>query len=271
MNKILGLLFVGALLTFVPQLQAQRKQKVQNQSIRDATKKCEGAVAKNCVDSGTCADFCRAAYKSSKKLTQNCLAECTGEKRCKAKGPGKQSQITGNRELDTWTTDQLAQCIAEERDPENTKTGRRTIHWRDIITPSLAKLLNKPTNLNRGQDGAIKNAVVTCEKAVAENCVRNGTCTDFCNAAYRTKNPRNKCRTECTADKRCKAKGPGEASTIAGNRELDTWTSDQLAQCIAEERDPENKKTGRRTIHWRDILTPSLAKLLGKPEKINRK
>ena len=37
-------------------------------------------------------------------------------KRCKAKGPGKQTGslvIPGNRELDTWTSDQLVQCSVQ--------------------------------------------------------------------------------------------------------------------------------------------------------------
>ena len=120
-------------------------------TIRRAVKKCEADVANNCVDSGTCAKFCEAAYARSKSGKSRCLKECTVEKRCKAKGPGKQTGslvIAGNRELDTWTADQLAQCIAEERDPENKKTGRRNIPWKQIVTPSLAKLLGVPAKIN---------------------------------------------------------------------------------------------------------------------------
>jgi len=121
-------------------------------TIGRAVKKCEAAVAKNCVDSGTCAKFCEAAYARSKSGKTRCLNECTVDKRCKAKGPGKQTGslvIPGNRELDTWTSDQLAQCIAEERDPENKVSGRRDIAWKEIVTPSLAKLLNIPAKINK--------------------------------------------------------------------------------------------------------------------------
>jgi len=119
----------------------------QNQVIKKAVQKCEGDVAKHCVDSGACSEFCEAAYKASKSGKTKCTTECTVDKRCKAKGPGVQD-IAGNLELDTWTADQLAQCIAEERDPENKKTGRRNIPWREIVTPSLAKLLNVPAKIN---------------------------------------------------------------------------------------------------------------------------
>ena len=119
----------------------------QNKVIQKAVQKCERDVAKNCVDSGACSEFCEAAYKRSPSGKTNCTRDCTVDKRCKAKGPGVQV-ISGNRELDTWTADQLAQCIAEERDPENKKTGRRNIPWREIVTPSLAKLLNVPAKIN---------------------------------------------------------------------------------------------------------------------------
>merc|ERR1712072_725303 len=116
------------------------------------------------------------------------------------------------------------------------------------------------------QDKVIKTAVEKCERVVAENCFQSGTCSNFCEAAYaRSKSGKTRCLSECTVEKRCKAKGPGKQNgslVIAGNRELDTWTADQLAQCIAEERDPENKVSGRRNIPWRKIMTPSLAKLL---------
>ena len=123
----------------------------QDKVIQKAVQKCERDVAKNCVDSGACSEFCQAAYKRSKSGKTKCTSECTVDKRCKAKGPGKQTGslvIAGNRELDTWTADQLAQCIAEERDPENKKSGRRNIPWREIVTPSLAKLLNVPAKIN---------------------------------------------------------------------------------------------------------------------------
>ena len=123
----------------------------QRENIENAIEKCEGDSAKNCVDSGICSKFCSAAYARSKSGEARCLAECTIDKRCKAKGPGKQTGsliINGNREMDTWTSNQLAQCIAEERDPDNKITGRRHIPWREIVTPSLAKLLNIPPKIN---------------------------------------------------------------------------------------------------------------------------
>ena len=260
---LLRVLFVTCFICLAPQIHAQ------NRNINKAVEKCEEAVAKNCVETGTCSKFCEAAYKRSPSGKTRCLQECTVDKRCKAKGRGLKSEFPGNEELDTWTTDQLAQCIAEERDPDNNTTGRREVHWKDIITPSLAKLLNVavPTR-------AIGNAVKKCEVEVAKNCVESGTCSKFCEAAYiRSKSGKARCLQECTVEKRCKAKGPGKQTgtlVITGNRELDTWTADQLAQCIAEERDPDNKTTGRREIAWKEIVTPSLARLLNVPAKINR-
>ena len=261
--KLIAILFTG-FACLVQQTHAQDKV------IENAVKKCEVLVSKNCVQSGTCSNFCEAAYKRSPSGKSRCLQECTVDKRCKAKGRGLQSEFLGNDELDAWTTDQLAQCIAEERDQDGTTTGRRTIHWKDIITPSLSKILNASTPTR----GSIETAVNKCETSVAKNCVESGTCSEFCEAAYaRSKSGKARCLNECTVEKRCKAKGPGKQTgslVIAGNRELDTWTSDQLAQCIAEERDPENKLSGRREIPWKEIVTPSLAKLLNVPAKINK-
>ena len=81
---------------------------------------------------------------------------------------------------------------------------------------------------------AILNAAEVCEEAVANYCVDSGTCTNFCNATYRTLKTKDKCQTECTADKRCKAKAPGQFSEILGNQELDTWTAELLAQCTCK-------------------------------------
>lgn len=261
--KLIVILFTG-FVCLVSQTQAQDKV------IEKAVKKCEGVVAENCVQSETCSNFCKAAYQRSPSGKSRCLKECTVDKRCKAKGRGLKSEFSGNEELDAWTTDQLAQCIAEERDPDGKTTGRRQIHWKDIITPSLAKILNA----SAPSRGTIETAVKKCEAAVAGNCVGSGTCAKFCEAAYaRSKSGKARCLNECTVEKRCKAKGPGKQTgslVIVGNRELDTWTSDQLAQCIAEERDPENKLSGRREIPWKQIVTPSLAKLLNVPAKINK-
>lgn len=264
MNVVIpGILFVAVFICLAQQTNAQ------DGIIGKAVRKCEGAVAKNCVESGTCSTFCKSAFDRSPSGKSRCLQECTVEKRCKAKGRGLKSEFPGNDELDTWTTDQLAQCIAEERDPDNKTTGRREIHWKDIITPSLAKLLSVDAP-NR----VIERAVKKCEAEVARYCVESRNCNKFCEAAYsRSQSGKARCNGECTVEKRCKAKGPGKVSgtlLITGNRELDTWTTDQLAQCIAQERDPDNKKTGRRQIPWKEIVTPSLAKLLNVPVKLNR-
>ena len=136
---------------FVCLVQQSHGLAVPTRAIHNAVKKCESDVAINCVQSGTCSKFCEAAYARSRSGKTRCLKECSVDKRCKAKGPGKQTGalvIAGNRELDTWTADQLAQCIAEERDPNNNKSGRREISWKDIVTPSLAKLLNVPVKIN---------------------------------------------------------------------------------------------------------------------------
>ena len=260
---IVGIFFAYGFFCLVQQSHGQDK------IIQVAVNKCEVDVARNCVESGTCSKFCNAAYQRSPSGKSRCLQECTIDKRCKAKSRGLKSKISGNEELDAWTTDQLAQCIAEARDPEGKTTGRRKIKWKNIITPSLAKILNVavPTR-------AIDNAVKKCESDVAINCVQSGTCSKFCEAAYaRSRSGKTRCLKECSVDKRCKAKGPGKQTgdlVIAGNRELDTWTADQLAQCIAEERDPNNNTSGRREISWKDIVTPSLAKLLNVPVKINK-
>ena len=44
-----------------------------------------------------------------------------------------------------------------------------------------------------------------------------------------------------------------------------------LSKGCFQKRDPENKITGRRDIPWKEIVTPSLAKLLNIPAKINKK
>jgi hypothetical protein len=72
------------------------------------------------------------------------------------------------------------------------------------------------------------------------------------------------CKEECTPGQRCKINplaGP-EDDSIPGNRELFAQTRDQLAAAVAEARDPEGKRTGRRMIPWKDIQAPSFKRLM---------
>lgn len=182
----LGLLLFGSLLAFGPLVEAnstfrphsaiQTTRYVQTRYVQMSTEVCEEAVANYCVDSGTCTNFCNAAYRT-KKTKGRCQTECTADKRCKAKLPGQASEILGNQELDTWTAELLAQCTCKERDPENEWAECRTIDWEDIMTPSLEELLNNPPH---SQPSAIKDPIEVCEEAVAKHCVDNGTCTDSC-------------------------------------------------------------------------------------------
>ncbi|MEI8295604.1 MAG: hypothetical protein WCG04_03665, partial [Alphaproteobacteria bacterium] len=41
-----------------------------------------------------------------------------------------------NSVLEALTRDRLMQCIAQKRDPDNIKSGRRTENWKEVHTPS---------------------------------------------------------------------------------------------------------------------------------------
>jgi hypothetical protein len=108
-------------------------------NIAAATKKCEADVTNLCV-STNCTIFCEAAYKRSPKLLDQCKTECTPAKRCKLK-PLAGMDDSGNRELDAQNREQLIACIAQERDPSGTQSGRRMQDWKTIETPSWTKLM----------------------------------------------------------------------------------------------------------------------------------
>lgn len=113
--------------------------------------------------------------------------------------------------------------------------------------------------------GDIKKATAQCEREVPQHCMQV-TCPLFCEASL--KNRRNKeplitkCKEECTLQKRCLLK-PVAGNDDPQNRELDAQNRDQLFACVAEVRDPEGKKSGRRMTPWRDLTTPSWEKLMG--------
>lgn len=130
-------------------------------NIRTFTRKCESKVQDACAKSGgICDKFCDKQFANwhLAALREDCKKSCRKpaeedkkkETRCTAKFAGVSaiSALSGNEPLDKQTADQLAQCIAELRDPDNTKSDRRKIHWKNIITPSWAKFLNVSKKLD---------------------------------------------------------------------------------------------------------------------------
>lgn len=107
----------------------------------------------------------------------------------------------------------------------------------------------------------IKEATATCERDVPENCVTT-TCPAYCDT-LRSTAQKEKCKSDCTKDKRCKLK-PLAGNDDPMNAALDADNRDKLIGCIAQMRDPEGKKTGRREGNWQDLTTPSMEKALGK-------
>lgn len=121
-------------------------------SVKDLIKKAERDVQEQCAkpDDGTCAKFCAAIYAKEANLVERekkvtaCKEECTPAQRCKINplaGP-EDDVLPGNKELFAQTRDQLAAAVAEARDPEGKRTGRRMIPWKDIQAPSFKRLMD---------------------------------------------------------------------------------------------------------------------------------
>ncbi|MGI4852116.1 MAG: hypothetical protein ACRYGR_09275 [Janthinobacterium lividum] len=109
--------------------------------IKQATKQCEKDVATHCLND-LCPKYCERvnARRNNDKLMLQCKKECTLENRCKLK-PLAGMDDSKNLELDAQTREQLIQCIAETRDPEGTKSGRRMISWKSVETSSWSRLM----------------------------------------------------------------------------------------------------------------------------------
>lgn len=106
----------------------------------------------------------------------------------------------------------------------------------------------------------IKEATAFCEKAVPQNCMSN-TCPAYCDT-MRGAAQKEKCKAECTLENRCKLK-PLANMDDPKNLTLDADNRDKLMACIAEKRDPEGTKSGRRMEPWEKLMTPSMKKVLG--------
>jgi len=104
-------------------------------TIGEATTYCEREVPNYCI-STTCPQYCNSLRSQASKT--RCNNECSKENRCKLK-PTVGADSNTNAALDAQSRDQLWACIAEQRDPNNTKTGRRTTPWRQLRTPSFTR------------------------------------------------------------------------------------------------------------------------------------
>lgn len=106
----------------------------------------------------------------------------------------------------------------------------------------------------------IKMATASCEKEVPQNCIEK-TCPAYCER-YGSSKAKNDCKTGCTAGNRCKLK-PLAGKDDPKNQALDADNRDKLFACIAEKRDPEGTKSGRRMEPWQTLMTPSMKKWMG--------
>lgn len=112
--------------------------------IKQATKQCEQAVTQQCINV-SCPAYCEKINerrRNKDQLITTCKADCTAQKRCLLKPMGGQDDPQ-DPELDAQNRDQLFACIAEVRDPEGTKSGRRMEPWQTLKTPSWEKLFAK--------------------------------------------------------------------------------------------------------------------------------
>jgi len=106
----------------------------------------------------------------------------------------------------------------------------------------------------------IRDATKACERDVPDNCVAV-TCPKFCNTKRGA--AIEKCKADCTTEKRCKLKQMGSGTVDIDNGPLDMDNNDKLMACIAQKRDPEGKKSGRREGNWEDVTTLSMERALG--------
>lgn len=106
---------------------------------------------------------------------------------------------------------------------------------------------------------SIASATKSCEIQVQDHCLST-SCPTYC-SRERTPEKREQCKKECTTEKRCKLRSLASMNDKM-NQILDAQNREQLMQCIAQLRDPEGKKSGRRMIDWKDVKTPSFAKML---------
>lgn len=130
MRRIQHLLTINMLLISVMSIASAGQQA--NMSIKDSTRYCEKAVVDFCKEKD-CPTYCQA-----QKNPEDCLSKCATH--CALKPMGKK----GDTSLDAQNRDHLFACIAEKRDPEGKKSGRRMQPWQDMDTPSFAKLKLAP-------------------------------------------------------------------------------------------------------------------------------
>jgi hypothetical protein len=119
-----------------------------------------------------------------------------------------------------------------------------------VVSASFAYAVDRPMS--------VQQATATCERLVPEFCMST-SCPMFCSTFYSQKD-QERCLSECTLDNRCQLKPLG-GHDDPKNAALDAQNRDQLMACIAEKRDPEGKRSGRRMTPWQKIATPSWARL----------
>lgn len=107
-------------------------------SIRESTKACEKEVVDACIQTD-CPTYCDATERGER--IDNCKKDCS--KKCVIKPMSDKSKDKStDTALDAQVREHTFACIAEKRDPEGTKSGRRMEKWQEIDTPSFAKLKN---------------------------------------------------------------------------------------------------------------------------------
>ncbi|ODM97784.1 hypothetical protein Ocin01_08888 [Orchesella cincta] len=131
-----------------------------------------------------------------------------------------------------------------------------------IVVPVLCLVLagvHSVYSAKNAQAMTIAQATTFCEQAVPAHCIAT-TCPQYCNS-MRTNKQKTRCNGECTTAKRCKLL-PAAGNDDPRNQALDAQNRDQLWACIAEKRDPDNKKTGRRETPWQQLQTPSFVRAI---------
>lgn len=142
MKRIQHLLTINLLLISVMSI-ASASSGQKPMSIKESTNYCEKAVVDFCKEKD-CPTYCQTQTNP-----KDCLSQCATH--CALKPMGKQ----GDTPLEAQTREHLFACIAEKRDPEGKKSGRRMKPWQEIDTPSFVTKVKSasrvPANMKTGQ------------------------------------------------------------------------------------------------------------------------
>jgi len=128
-----------------------------------------------------------------------------------------------------------------------------------LLVAGLHSVHSQASNANSNQALTIGQATTFCESAVPNHCIAT-TCPQYCDS-MRSSRSKTRCRQECTTEKRCKLRAAA-GNDDPRNQALDAQNRDQLWACIAEKRDPNNNKTGRRETPWQQLQTPSFVRAI---------